>query len=92
MLPTSVQFPGWEMASFLQLWNPLALSSTMAFSRYAVDYDHDGEHYFVVLISRHLAVVMSLTVSRHLAVVMSLIVSRHLAVVMSLTVALAVNP
>ena len=51
VLPTSVQWPGWEMASFLQLWNPLALSSTMAFSRYAVDYAHDGEHYLVVLAS-----------------------------------------
>ena len=51
VLPTSVKFPGWEMASFLQLWNPLALSSTMAFSRFAVDYAEDFEHAFVVLCS-----------------------------------------
>ena len=47
-LPTSVQWPGWEMATFMQLWNPLALSSTMAFSRHVTDYNDDSGHQAVL--------------------------------------------
>ena len=37
-LPTTIQFPGVEIEAFIGLWNPLVLSSTMAFARFSADF------------------------------------------------------
>jgi hypothetical protein len=42
-LPGSIQFPGWEIASAMAVWTPLALSATMAFATHMADYTSWGD-------------------------------------------------
>ena len=50
-LPSKLQFPGSEVEAFLALWNPLCLSSTMAFARHATSFTQDDTHWATVLMS-----------------------------------------
>ena len=49
--PSKIQFPGSEVESFLALWNPLCLSSTMAFARHATSFLEDDEHWVTLTLS-----------------------------------------
>ena len=45
LLPHSVRFPAFEIGSFLGIWNPICLTSTMALAEYSADFDADAEAY-----------------------------------------------
>ena len=51
-LPAALRFPGSEIESFLSLWNPLCLSSTIAFARHATSFvTSDQEHWITILLA-----------------------------------------
>jgi len=43
LLPAEIRFPSWELTSTNALWNPLAVSSTMALWTHLADWDLDGD-------------------------------------------------
>jgi len=53
ILPPEIQFPNWELTSVAALWNPVALSTTMAFSRHMIpsDFIGDGDTYTVIVVT-----------------------------------------